>query len=186
MGATHVGRSALLAAVAILFGGCSGAPPVATPGADGSPASQPTPGASAPPPAGGGSTIAACDLLTDDQISQVLGLAVQSKEAGPVLGIFPSGCEWTLEDDSSVTVGVIAPGGRNYYETFFEPFIGDGEPGSLVESVPGIGDKAGRSDTGGIMAVKGDTLVSVEIFVFPSADDAVAEALTQAILARLP
>jgi hypothetical protein len=168
-------------AVAMLLVACGGPPATSTPqGGD----------ATAAPPAdgGGGSTVAACDLLTDEDVEQVTGQPVEEMVAGPVLGIFENGCEWTLEAgtagvEASLTVGVISPGGRRYYESFFEPFIG--EEGGHVEALSGIGDKASRDEFGGIMAVKGDTLVDVSYTTYPAPDDDVITPLIRAALARV-
>lgn len=185
---------AVIAAIAVILtlAACGGTPVTSTAGPGGAPTAPPGGGASAAPPGGGqggGSTVAACDLLTDEEIEQATGAAVESMDHGPVLGIFDNGCEWTLEAgaggvEASVTVGVISPGGLRYYESFFEPFIG--EEGGHVEAIPGLGDKASRDEFGNIMAVKGDTLVDVSYTTFPTPDEDVVMPLIQAALARVP
>lgn len=189
--ARNVGLVLKIAVLMAVLVGCGGTPPPGTP-ATGSTApggathTQPDGAASAPPAAGGGSSIAACDLLTDDQITQVAGAgSVESMQAGPVLGIYENGCEWTLDDGSSLTVGVIAPGGRQYFETYFEPFVGDDLMG-LDELVSGIGDKAIRQDIGGIIVLEGDIMFDVQAVGLGADDEASARALAEAIAARLP
>jgi hypothetical protein len=192
MSTIRFGPAAVLTALAILLVACTGAPAASGSAAGGSPAAQTGGQASAPPAGGGGAgaTVVACELLTDDDIEQVMGQPVEERSAGSVLGIYENGCDWTLaQNDSfgqgSLTVGVIAPGGRSYYERFFEPFIGD-ETIGLEEAIEGLGDKAARFDTGGIMVVKGDVLVSVEYFTFPNAEEDFARLLVDRMLPRLP
>lgn len=136
----------------------------------------------------GGGEVDACALLSDEEIAEATTHSVQSEQAGSVQGIFANGCEWQLADDAGVSVGVISPGGRSYYEKFFEPFIGDGVTGP-EERVEGIADKAARFDTGDMMAVHGDTLVNVS-YLKPQATDvnseSVTEKLIRAALANLP
>ena len=182
-----------IAAIVLATGivACGGAPAATAPGG-GATATQPGSVQSAPPPAGGGGggpTIAACDLLTDEDIEQVTGQEISEEVAGPVLGIYNNGCEWTVAPtdtlaEGDITLGVIAPGGRSYYERYFEPFIGDSSLG-LEEAVEGLGDKALLTDTGGTMVVKGDVMIYVEHFAIGN-DEATARLLVDRILPRLP
>jgi hypothetical protein len=121
------------------------------------------------PPAGGSTDasagIDACALLTDDEVEAGTGEAVDSREHSTLTRVFPSVCDIGLEGGSvfggagSLTVEVMTTGGKQMYETSFEPFIGQNDF-LLVEAVPGLGDKAGRSDDE-IMVLKGDVLFDV-------------------------
>jgi hypothetical protein len=193
MSMSRFAPAAVLSTLAILLVACGGAPAASAPAGGGAPATQP--GSAAPPAGGGGgggggggTTVAACDLLTEQDFEEVIGQAVEDMTEGPVLGIYQNGCEWTLAATDTlaqgdVTLGVVAPGGRSYYETYFEPFIG--EISGPEESVQGVGDKAARFDTGGMMVVKGDVLISVEHFAVGN-DDETARRLVDRILPRLP
>ena len=187
---------AALALGASIVVACGGGAPVASAPGGGVIATNPAGARSAPPvasaPGGGGgpgTTIAACDLLTDEDIEQVTGQEISEEVAGPVLGIYNNGCEWTVAPtdtlaEGDITLGVIAPGGRSYYERYFEPFIGDSSLG-LEEAIEGLGDKALLTDTGGTMVVKGDVMIYVEHFAIGN-DEATARLLVDRILPRLP
>jgi hypothetical protein len=142
------------------------------------------PGPGATTPGGAGQPVDACTLLTDADIEQTTGEQVASRTQSTLTTVLPSVCDIGLET-GSITIGVRAPGGRSYYETYFEPFIGD-EFSPLQEVVAGIGDKAARGDVGSVMAVKGDALVDVQYIAFGSDEDAVAQALMRLALAHLP
>ena len=188
--------NALRSIAAIVLGtsivACGGAPAATTPGGGATATQQPGSVPSAPPPAGGGgggTTVAACDLLSDEDIEQVTGQEIAEEVAGPVLGIYQNGCEWTVAatdtlGEGDITLGVIAPGGRAYYERYFEPFIGDASLG-LEEALQGVGDKALKTDTDGVMVVKGDVLVYVEHFAIGNDEDT-SRLLVDRILPRLP
>jgi hypothetical protein len=117
----------------------------------------------------------ACSLLSDDEVEQITGRSIATKESGSVMGIFDNGCSWELDpgrDDLvgwTIDVGVRSPGGRSYFDTFLS-LPEDTEP------ISGLGDVAVTDGAGGISAVKGDTLISVFVIAF-SADD--EEALTR-------
>ena len=125
-----------------------------------------------------------CALLTNADIEEATGRKVETMRAGPVMGIFANGCTWELAfggDDMvpvSIELGVISPGGLQYYETYLKPY--DATP------IAGIGDDAVTHDAGGISAVKGDTLVSVFVIAFGDDEEAFTRELTQAVLSRVP
>lgn len=147
----------------------------------------PLPTATAHPTVGGGAAenVDACTLLTDAEIEQATGNSVASRAHSNLATVLPSVCDIEL-DGASITVGVKSTGGRSYYETYFEPFIGD-EFGLLSEPVSGLADKAARDGFGYVMAVKGDALVDVNYIEFLREDKAaVAEELMRLALAKLP
>lgn len=130
----HVGRTRevpptrvatiMLAWVALLLGGCGGntdAPP-----ADVSAGSIQTDTSSAPDP---------CSLLTDDEVSQDIGVRVTEKSGPRDDGL--SGwteCRWTLEGDQSLTVVSRTESAAAVHES--------GADRAGAEKVDGLGDDA--------------------------------------------
>jgi hypothetical protein len=109
------------------------------------------------------STAAACDLLTSADIKELTDLDVDEAVPGPAMGVFENGCEWTLSGDAAsresvITLGVLAPGGLAMWERSFKPF-GD-EMG--MTTIEGLGDEAQLGDVDDVIAVEGDTLVSLQ------------------------
>ena len=169
----------LLSLVACGGGGTSS--PVTSPIASGLPATNApasaTGGVASPPPAG---AVDACALLTDDEILQATSHAVVNRTAGPQMGIFQNGCLIELEDDDAIvppeiTIGVISPGGADYFRRFFV------EPFPEAEHVSGIGDDAVRGGAGDLLAVKGDTMVNV-LYIGLGDEEEVTEALMRSAL----
>jgi hypothetical protein len=191
------GRIALVvAAVGMVVGACGGAATGSGPSgtspsgttrapASVAPASSLAPASVAPAPPVEGQAVDACSLLSDEEIEQTLGYPVKTKTPGSVMGIFANGCSWEVDSaaeqivDWSLDVGVISPGGRQYYDTYLGPY--DGEP------ISGLGDVAQESDAGGINGVKGDTLVSVFLIAMGSGADEerMTRELTEAALSHL-
>jgi hypothetical protein len=156
----------------------------AAPGATSGPVATQPPGngGTATQAPGGGAAIDACSLLTDAEIKAATGFSPKSRAAAPDLGTFASACEWELDNEGaaawSITVGATKGGGREFYDRYVAPPVGEGE---VVE---GIGDDALQSEVGDVTAVKGDTVFSVLYIEFPSRDE-VAIALAKAIAAKL-
>ena len=104
--------------------------------------------------------------------------------------VFPSVCDVELEGGSvfggagNFTVEVMTTGGKQMYETSFEPFIGQNDF-LLTEAVQGLGDKAGRSDDE-IMVLKGDVLFDVFYIEYGRKDkQEVVRYLAEIILGKL-
>jgi hypothetical protein len=137
---------------------------------------------------GSGATVAACDLLTDADIQQVLGRTVMEARPGLAMGTYDNGCEWFFEEDPGglhheLLVGLFAPGGTALYE---RSFLGEVAEANDFEAVPGIGEAALRHDKGDYSALQDDTIVQVFLFDNISGDaeqDAAAKALLQLALA---
>ena len=133
-----------------------------------------------------GSTVEACDLLTEADILELTELEVDEAVPGPAMGVFENGCEWSLTGETatsptSITLGVLVPGGRRLWEVSFEPF-GD-EPGT--ETIEGLGDGAHVGEVDDVIAVQGDALVSLQFLAgFGTSDDLPVE-LTRRVLLNL-
>jgi len=161
-GNPSVGAAGTPGAVAV---GTSGGVASQTHGAPGGPASDP------------------CSLLTDEEIKTATGFSPISATAGPTMGVFDVGCEWELDNEGggvpwSIVVGVRAEGGREFYDDYFAPPVGEGEV--LV----GVGDDALQTDLGDVNAVRNDVMFSVSYIEFPSRND-VPVALAKAIASKL-
>lgn len=166
--------------LAFVVAACSAAP--AGPGVPGSSGLTP-PGVSSAPgqPAG---VIDACAVLSDAEIKAAALEGVGQRRQSTLTQVFPSVCDIVLEDGGSLTVSVLATGGRAMYETSFEPFIGDGE--SLDEAVPGVGDKAARSGSSSLMVLKGDVLFDLQLLNARPDRMPALQYLAERIIARLP
>lgn len=183
-------RSIVVATITtILLAACGGGTATSGPGGPG--ATSGTPATQAP---GGGAvtqapdqTVDACALLTAADIEAGTGLAAKPGLSGPQGGIFPSGCLWELVDDDSivppeVTLGVISPGGRDYYDRYF---AGLGDPG--YEPIEGLGDLAVDAQFGAVLVVSGDVFFQVQYIGggFGDDDTAVATKLSRKVIANL-
>ena len=169
---TNLRRSGLLAVLAAFaFAACGGgaattaAPGGATQGAvatQGTAATQSTGGQATQQPGGGGATVDACALLTDDDIKAVTGLAVSKKTAGPQGGVFPSGCLWELAGKGvvppNIALGILTVGGKSFYDTNFKPFQNE----QNATPVTGVGDEAVDVGFGVIQAVSGDAFFNLQ------------------------
>jgi hypothetical protein len=153
----HVGRVAAVALVLVLGAGSTGAwaarspaPPSSRPIHD-----QVVPQDTAELVQGDD----ACAVLTDDEILRATGgSSIMSRTPG-TQDFLPAGCFWEVEDDdgflaATVTLGIATQGGRQHYDTMV-PFDDVGVP------VPGVGEEASDLGFGGILAVEGDTAVSI-------------------------
>lgn len=167
-----------------LIAGCSAAAPVGPrgPGApEGAPGSP-----DRIPPGGAAGSIDACTLLTDAEIEAAADERVTERRQSTLTQVFPSVCDIPLDQGGSLTVGVLAPGGRSMYEASFEPFIGEGDFAPLEEVVTGLGDKAARSGESQLMVLKDDVLFDIH-FIGARPDKLPAvRYLAERILARLP
>lgn len=159
---SFIRRQALPMLLGVVLAACGGATTTTGPGSTsgGTASSVPvgptaTPGGVASAPAGA----SACDLLEDAQIESVTGVVLLSETPGETMGIWENGCIWTLESGITgapwqVVLGVLAPGGRHYYDTFMAIMEG--------EKLTDLGDAAIRSEANTVVAVKGDALVSIQ------------------------
>lgn len=187
-------RVASIALIALLVVACGGSASgggraVATDVPTAAPASEP--GRTSSPPGSGhepsqaASGIDVCALLSDEAIAEVTGELVVSRVPGPTQGIFPDGCTWTLDTSpavSEVIVGVISPGGRDHYDTYFAPF--EAEEGNVP--IEGLGDAAFRGIADSITVVQGDTMIGLQYSTFPSTPDERLQELVRVVLERLP
>ena len=177
---------------ALVLAACSGAPvgPAGTSGA-GSTSGAGGPGPTQAPgqrtqPTGGGAAVDACALLTDAEVEEVTGHAVEETTPGPQLGLFQFGCQWLLSQDdamvpASINLGVMPEGGRSYYDRYFAPF--NEEYG--YEAIPGVGDEAVDAEVGSILVVAGDAFFNLQYIGFTDDDAAVAAELGRKVVARL-
>ena len=134
----------------------------------------------ATPGSGASSGVAACDLLTDGEIKQKTTHGVKSKEPGPQ-SIYENGCLWVLDNtpvEWQIVLGVRAPGGRAYYDTYLTSIAGS--------PIPGLGtDVAVEGPARSIMAVKGDVLVDLQYVSFDEGAKEQAVELMKAVLSRV-
>lgn len=155
-------RLALSMLVAAVVAACGGATTTSGPGSTLAGAASSVPGGPAATTGGAASAAAgkdACDLLDDAQVQTVTGFQLLSKKPGPTMGIWENGCTWDLESGVAgaswqVVLGVLTPGGRQYYDTFMAIMEG--------EQLTDLGDAAIRSEANSVVAVKGDALVSIQ------------------------
>lgn len=146
-------RASLLLAVSLALAACGGATPTAAPT---SAAGNPT-----QPPAN--TTIDACALLSDADITELTGATVDTKDPGAQAGIFPAGCRWVLKADNAIVppeiiLGIMASGGRDYYDKYFKPFNNEQDN----EPIPNLGDEAVTGIADVAMVVAGDVLYQVQ------------------------
>lgn len=179
----HAQQLSVLVATLLLVG-CGGgtvSSPTASSVASGPPSTpvsgSPTIGAATSPPA---AAVDACALLTDEEILQATTHAVVRRTPGQ-MSIFPNGCWIELADDGTmippeITIGVVSPGGAYYFQRYFVDAV------TGVEHVSGIGDDAVRGGAGDLIAVKGDTLVSV-LYIGLGDGDMITQSL---LLSALP
>jgi hypothetical protein len=173
---TTIGALASTAALALALAACGGGPasptqPSATAGGAGSGTTPPAatagsnPGGPAAP--GGINGDDACGVQSAGDIQAATGGTISSSAPAKNLQLFAPGCQYdlTLPGASSpvtVNVQVIQTGGRVVYDANAE--------GSGLPEIAGIGDAAVNQRRGTVLAIKGDTLVSVE-YIGPSGPD---------------
>jgi len=125
-----------------------------------------------------------CALLTDAEIEAATGRTVDTKRAGPVMGIFQNGCSWELglgDDDMvpvSIQIGAVSPGGRDFYERYLKM--------GATGDVAGIAGEATTTEAGGIDAVKGDTLLSFFVIAFGDEEDQITHDIAVAAFEKVP
>jgi hypothetical protein len=174
----------LPAALALLISACGGGGPTPAPGSTPTPGSgSATTGPTNPLPA----TIDACTLLSDAEVEAATGYGVTSQQLSNLRpDVFPSICDIELDSGGALTVSIRASGGKELYETSFEPFIGE-ENGPLDVAITGLGDKAGQQGDDNIMVLTGDVLFDVFYIEFGRNDKAtVVRYLAEIVLAKLP
>lgn len=177
---------ALAIALSACGGGTNATDPASAPSID-PPASTAQP-ASAAPSSDGGGEADACAMLSDEDIVELTGFEVDTMEPGAAMGVYEDGCHWTLAGGSTagmgipaeITLGVVSPGGRSYFDTYIAPYAEDyGQ-----EPLQGVGDVG---LTGGLVgtatAVEGDFLADLQWSDFDG-DDSVAIALLERVLAN--
>jgi hypothetical protein len=141
------------------------------------------PASSGPSVTGG---IDACSLLPDKEVLAATGHAIAKADSWQKFVSDTSGCRLTLEQGDqvvtpSIEVGVYAPGGRTYYDTFFKRFAAEYGHSPM----PGLGDEAVEDDIGVLLLVEGDAFLTLQYLAEP-ADAPAARALAEAAVARLP
>lgn len=134
----------------------------------------------------GATGVAACSLLSDDDVMAATGHRVVGRQPGPTFGIFENGCVVDLDDEGSpsnldIQIGIIQPGGQRYYDTYFKPFAAE----NGQEPVPGVGDEALSETADGILVKTGDAFLSVQYVTEPRSDLAVTRKLVEAALSKL-
>lgn len=169
--------------LSLILAACGGAAPPAASSGSGDGVGGPI-GGLPTQPGQVASAIDSCALLSDEEIEAATQEGVSERRVSTLTQVFPSVCDIVLDGGGSLTVGVRSPGGRNMYETSFEPFIGVTE--ALDETVTGLGDKAARSGESEIMVLAGDVLFDIH-FIGARPDKLPAVTyLAERILARLP
>src|SRR3954470_7632484 len=161
-----VSLAAVLFSAAALFAACSGAPAgsSAVPGG-GRPSANPADASGAAQPGQPGASIDSCSVLSDEEIQAATDELPTQREPSTLTQVFSSVCDIDLDNGGSLTVSVLPRGGKQMYETSFEPFIGQGD-GPLDEAIPGLGDKAARSGQDIIMVLKDDVLFEIQYIEF--------------------
>ncbi len=127
----------------------------------------------------------ACAVLTDEEIVRATeGSTILSRSPGPQ-DFLPAGCAWEVEvegalSSGSIYLGVATTGGRQHYDTM-APFDDIGDP------IAGVGEEAiDPAGIGSILAVQGDTAVSVQYVAFGARPSSlVSRALGWVALSRL-
>jgi Protein of unknown function (DUF3558) len=116
-------------------------------------------GATTPPSAG--SDLVACDLLSDEDIAEIVdGAVVGSMTDDAQDTVFANHCRWALQDAAGGTLGqidlgILSPGGRERYDRSYTILAWE-----TVEGLPA--DDALRDPSlGSIAAVRGDVLVDI-------------------------
>lgn len=192
MDAPHRGSVIFTILTTVLLAACGGGP--AASGGRGSGATSG--GGTTDAPVGGTTTTApgsaaavdACGLLTSADIRAVTGNETESSTARPMYGIFPSGCEWTLIDSEAVVLpsiglGVMATGGKAYYDAYFAPFIEEND----YVPIQGLGDEALEDVAGAVLVLSGDTFFNLQYLGggFGNDDTAVSTDLAEKVVANL-
>ncbi len=136
---------------------------------------------------GTGVTVDPCGLLTAADIQAATGQETTSSVAGPQGGVFPSGCLWELVGDRpmippSFALGVLARGGKDFYDRNFKALNAQFEP------IDGLGDVAVDAGSGTVHVVSGDVFFQVQYLGDLGGADNTAKAteLARKVLANLP
>lgn len=159
-----------------------------------SPATGPSAAPSAAPSTGGepaatsgsgegpGVVAGACEILSEGELLELTGLEVVAVQPQPMDTIYPNACQWELAENSLVTLGVEAPGGRSRFDTNFKPFAEEFE----YEPLEGVGDEGLISAfQQSAMAVRGDVLVDVQAIVPGQGDEETAARIVERVLANI-
>jgi hypothetical protein len=127
---------------------------------------------------GEGAAIDACSLLSDDEAAEILGSP--PTESGPGAGVGDSVCEWSTDEEFSVTVAVGSEGTAPGNE--FEPdeILGTPEPVEGLQS--GYFYGAGQVD---FAAAERHNYVQVVTSVTDDSDRPKAEELARTIAQRI-
>lgn len=170
-------------------GASQAAPSAASPSLASDPAAPPASAGSGA--SGGGTASDACELLSDADLTELTTWSADVVEPGPQQGVFSNGCLWTLSGGTSpalygpatISLGIVAPGGRSYYDRYFAPFAEEYGQEPLV----GVGD-AGLVDsfTSTILAVQDDAFVSIQWLDIGSENQVeMATLITERVLSNL-
>ena len=125
-----------------------------------------------------------CELLSDADIVELTTLEVDTVEARPAGGIFENACWWALAGggvvQAEIVLGVFEPGGREYYDTYYAPFI----EANGQEPLEGVG-YAGHIGSGIVTVVADDALVDLTWASVSDDSTTVPVALTERVVANL-
>lgn len=113
---------------------------------------------------GSGTSVVACDLLTDAEIDDITGYTVESKEGGRADVGYVNNCVWLFEGNAyTLVLGIQVSGGARAYDVSFEY-----ESGTPVD---GLADKAFLGeDSDSLFALSGDTLINLQLVAVGEAD----------------
>lgn len=133
----------------------------------------------------------ACGLLSDQEILRATGAPSVLNRTPGSQSMMAAGCYWQLESIPAdygpweLWLGVEPTGGRERFESELE-FANGFE--RKVQPVAGIGDEAFLGIAGDWLAIKGDTLISVQYVAFgqtPRPNSLTARALAWLVMQRL-
>lgn len=167
-----------LAIVVAACGGSAGGPPGSEAGAGAGA------GSAGAAPGGAASSVDACTLFTDEEITSATGEGVSSRAPSTLTQVFESVCDVKLDEAGELTVSILSTGGRQMWEDSFEPTIGSE---LLDEAVSGLGDAAARADDNELMVLQGDVLFDIVYLGFGTDSQLPAvRYLADVALAKLP
>lgn len=123
---------------------------------------QPPAGSVTPAP-GQGAAIDACKVLSAADIKAITDHEVATSVPGNNFGTEGDGCQWDLKDAGamippSVTLELKSPGGRDYWDRYFKPFI----TAENNKPIDGVGDEAFTGFGNVATVVVGDAFFEVQ------------------------
>jgi hypothetical protein len=166
----HQISASVLAAGCLALAGCGGREPAASP--------RPTQAASsAPAPA---AAIDACTLLEKQEVDAAVGKPVAAPSPENLPPVY--GCRWPASDLDGIRVSVIAYDNAAQALAAHEMAIKIND----YEQVAGVGERAYSSPFNEVTALAGRYELSVDVTLSQADRPAIAKALAQKALARLP